>query len=32
MFDLLEDDWDFLEALYFCFITASTLGFGDYVR
>lgn len=27
----LSEDWDPLICLYFCFITLSTIGFGDYV-
>ncbi|XP_071963237.1 potassium channel, subfamily K, member 16-like [Antedon mediterranea] len=26
---LLEDDWSFIQAIYFSFITLSTIGFGD---
>jgi len=31
MFGLWESDWDFLVGSYFCFITLSTIGFGDFV-
>ena len=31
MFTVWEEDWDFLEGSYFCFITLSTIGFGDFV-
>lgn len=31
MFSTWEKDWDYLIAAYFCFITLTTIGFGDYV-
>ncbi|XP_033646543.1 potassium channel subfamily K member 1-like isoform X2 [Asterias rubens] len=31
IFDKLENTWNFLESLYFVFISISTIGLGDYV-
>lgn len=31
LFTLWERDWNYLIGFYFCFVTLSTIGFGDYV-
>lgn len=31
LFITWEDEWNFFEAFYFCFITMTTIGFGDLV-
>lgn len=31
LFKMWEDDWSFYDGFYFCFITMTTIGFGDLV-
>lgn len=31
LFAMWEKNWDYVERSYFCFITLSTIGFGDFV-
>jgi hypothetical protein len=31
LFMFWEEDWSFFEGFYFCFVTMTTIGFGDLV-
>ncbi|XP_053553297.1 potassium channel subfamily K member 1-like [Bombina bombina] len=31
VFNVVEGNWDYVDALYFCFISLTTVGLGDYV-
>jgi hypothetical protein len=31
IFKLLEQEWTFIDAFYFCFVTMTGVGFGDFI-